>query len=262
MKTKLLIAFTLFMQMITTEVMAWGTTGHRVVAEIAERNLTKKAKKNLRKVLGYQSLAYYANYPDFVKSDPRFKDNDSWHYINLTANLSEEACFEQLEQSTDKNLYKRALVLIEELKNSQEPIEAQQEKLFYIIHILGDAHQPLHVGRPEDLGGNKVKVEWFGQPTNIHAVWDGKLVDYEKYSYTEYATVLNILSKKEIKNLQNGNLKHWLYESHVLANEIYQDAETRDDLRYEYHYKYKQMIENQMLKAGLRLAKILNNIYG
>lgn len=263
MKTKLLVAFTFILSLFSTNVWAWGTTGHRVVAEIAERNLTNKAKKNLQKVIGNQKLAYFANYPDFVKSDPRFKDNDGWHYVNLEADLNQEQCFTALEASTEKNLYKRALLLMDELENSPSlSMEKKQEMIYYLIHMIGDAHQPLHVGRPGDLGGNKVKVEWFGQPTNIHAVWDGKLVDYEKYSYTEYAEVLDVLTKKDKKSVQQGELKHWLFDSHILANEIYADAASREDLRYEYHYKYKKMVEDQMMKAGLRLAKVLNVIYG
>lgn len=263
MKTKLLVAFTFVISMFSTDVLAWGTTGHRVVAEIAERNLSNKAKKNLKKIIGDQKLAYFANYPDFVKSDPRFKDNDGWHYVNLEANLNEEDCFRALEASTEKNLYKRALLMMNELENNDQiSVDKKQEMIYYLIHMIGDAHQPLHVGRPGDLGGNKVKVEWFGQPTNIHSVWDGKLVDFEKYSYTEYAEVLDRVSKKDKKEFQNGELKHWLYDSHVLANEIYKDVESREDLRFEYHYKYKQMVEEQMMKAGLRLAKVLNELYG
>ena len=261
MKLKFLIPLCVFI-LSFSQAQAWGTIGHRVIAEIAERNLTKKAKRNIYKVTENQKLAYFANWPDFVKSDSRFKDNDSWHYINLEANLSEEECREALENSSEKNLYKRVLILIDELEKDNLSDEKEREYLYYLIHMIGDAHQPMHMGRPQDLGGNKISVKWFGQPTNIHAVWDSKLVDFEKYSYTEYAEVLDVLTKKEKKSVQQGELKHWLFDSHILANEIYADAASREDLRYEYHYKYKKMVEDQMMKAGLRLAKVLNVIYG
>lgn len=261
MKLKFLIPLCVFI-LSFSQAQAWGTIGHRVIAEIAERNLTKKAKRNIYKVTQNQKLAYFANWPDFVKSDSRFKDNDSWHYINLEANLSEEECREVLENSSEKNLYKRVLILIDELEKDNLSDEKEREYLYYLIHMIGDAHQPMHMGRPQDLGGNEISVKWFGQPTNIHAVWDSKLVDFEKYSYTEYAEVLDVLTKKEKKSVQQGELKHWLFDSHILANEIYADAASREDLRYEYHYKYKKMVEDQMMKAGLRLAKVLNVIYG
>ena len=260
MKLKFLIPLCVFI-LSFSQAQAWGTIGHRVIAEIAERNLTKKAKRNIYKVTENQKLAYFANWPDFVKSDSRFKDNDSWHYINLEANLSEEECREALENSSEKNLYKRVLILIDELEKDNLSDEKEREYLYYLIHMIGDAHQPMHMGRPQDLGGNKISVKWFGQPTNIHAVWDSKLVDFEKYSYTEYAEVLNVSSKHFKKNIQKGDFADWCYDTHVLCNEIYDNIVVDQNLRYEYHYKYKQVVEDQMMKAGLRLAKILNTIY-
>lgn len=262
MKIKLLAVACCLLFMVQTNVFAWGTTGHRVVTEIAERNLNKKAKKNLKKLLDNQTLSYFANYPDFMKSNPDYKQFDSWHYLNLEANLSKEACFEALENSTDKNLYKRSLLLIDELGEENFTKAELQEKLYYLIHMIGDAHQPMHMGRPEDLGGNKITVEYFGQRTNIHSVWDSKLVDDEKYSYTEYATILNVLTKEQKKEIQSGDLKDWLYDSHVKANHIYNEVDRNRTLRYEYQYNNKAILEAQLQKAGLRLAKILNEIYG
>src|SRR5690606_4909993 len=87
-------------------------------------------------------------------------------------------------------------------KKKELPLEKKQQYLYFLIHIIGDAHQPLHVGREEDLGGNKVTLEWFGSKTNLHTIWDSKLIDFEKYSYKEYADVLNRLPKKEIINIK------------------------------------------------------------
>lgn len=263
MKIKLLVAVAIVTTLLSAKSWAWGTTGHRIVAEIAERNLTKKAKKNLKKVIGDQKLAYFANWGDFVKSNPAYKDKDSWHYLNLEGDLNKEQCYESIENSTDKNLYKRSLLLIEDLKNNKElSNEEQREALYYLIHMIGDSQQPMHVGRPGDLGGNKITVEYFGQRTNIHSVWDSKLVDDEQYSYTEYADVLSVLDKNQIKDLQSGELKDWLYDAYLKASDIYKDVENNRTLRYEYQYKNKYILEEQLQKGGLRLAKILNEIYG
>lgn len=257
LKTILLVCVTTF----TQQTFAWGTTGHRVVAEIAERNLSKKAKKQIKKIIGNQKLAYWANWPDFIKSDKNFAFADSWHYVNIPGNLPYNQFLSELNNSSDENMYKRALILIDALKNKNLPLEKQQQYLYFLIHILGDAHQPMHVGRSEDLGGNKITVEWFGSKTNIHTVWDSKLVDYEKYSYTEYAEVLNILSKKEIKKVQEGTLENWIFDSYSLSNNIYSEVNENRNLRYEYHYLNKKNVEQQLLKGGLRLSKVLNDIY-
>lgn len=255
----LLVAMFFFMQ--TANVFAWGTTGHRVVAEIAENNLNKKAKKELAKIIGKQKLAYWANWPDFLKSDPSWKFADSWHYINMPEGLDRAQFDEKLESSTDANLYKRALVLIEELKKDDVSLKKKQEYLYYLVHIIGDAHQPLHIGRPEDLGGNRVKIEWFRKSTNLHSLWDSALVDFEKYSYTEYARVLDVHNTAYNTSLVNGNLADWIYDSYGTAGKIYASVEAGELLSYKYNYDFNSTIEDQLLKGGLRLAKILNEIY-
>lgn len=134
--------------------------------------------------------------------------------------------------------------------------------MYFIIHLLGDAHQPMHVSRAEDLGGNKIEVEFFGKKANIHRVWDSDLVDNEKYSYTEYARVLDIYNNAYYRQYTNTNFEQWLYESHQLANLIYDAVAENANLRYEYIYRFKYKMEECLLKGGIRLAHELNDIYG
>lgn len=246
----------------STQAYAWGTTGHRVVAEIAENHLSGKAKRQLKKIIGEQHLAYWANWPDFMKSNPDWKMADSWHYINFPSGLSNIEFERNLNNSSDENLYKRALILMDELKNHKNlTLQKQQENLYFLIHIIGDAHQPLHVGREEDLGGNKIQVEWFRDQTNLHSVWDTKLVDFQNYSYTEYAEVLDFHNKKFNQNLTEGNLNNWLFDSYQKSEIIYANAKSGDKLSYKYNYDNVSILEEQLLKGGLRLAKVLNEIF-
>ena len=250
-----------FLALQTTNTWAWGTTGHRVIAEIAERNLSKKAKKQLKSIIGDQKLAYWANWPDFIKSDSAWKFADTWHYVNVSSDLNREEFDAQLAASSDDNLYKRTLILIEELKDKNLSVEEKQQKLYFLIHILGDAHQPLHLGRPEDLGGNRVKLEWFRKPTNLHSLWDSALVDFDKYSYTEYADVVDVYGKKHNEVLANGTIEDWIFDSYNLANKIYADTPGESALSYKYHYQFKDAVEAQLLKGGVRLAAVLNDIF-
>lgn len=261
MKKLLYILFAVLFTFQTTDLFAWGTTGHRVVAEIAERNLSKKAKKELKKLIGNQKLAYWANYPDFLKSDPTWKFADSWHYINMPEGLDRDEFNQMMEASTDENAYKRALLLIDELKDPSISIEQKKIKLYFLIHIIGDVHQPLHIGRPDDLGGNRIKVEWFRKNTNIHSLWDSALVDFDKYSYTEYATVLDVHSKQFNNDIIKGDLNDWIYDSYQKAEEIYAATPAESSLSYRYSFDFQGTIENQLLKGGLRLADVLNDIF-
>lgn len=247
---------------LSTHVFAWGTTGHRVVAEIAEQHLSCKAKRQIKKIIGKQPLAYWANWPDFIKSDPDWKMADSWHYINFPSGLSKSDFDEKLIQSSDENIYKRVQDIINELKNHKNlSPEKKRENLYFLIHLLGDAHQPLHIGREEDLGGNRIQVEWFREQTNLHSLWDSKLIDFQNYSYTEYARVLDFHDKKFNKQLTEGNLNDWLFDAYQKSENIYANTKTGDKLSYKYNYDYVSVLEEQLLKGGLRLAKVLNEIF-
>ena len=117
---------------------------------------------------------------------------------------------------------------------------------------------PLHVGREADLGGNRVKVSWFDKQTNLHSVWDTDIVEFQQYSYSEYANNLNIANATDIKNWQESSLEEWFYESYVLANKVYASVPADGKLGYKYNYIFKADLDLQLLKGGLRLAQVLN----
>lgn len=250
--------------LLPANVFAWSMTGHRVIAEIAQRNIKSKTSQEINRLLDGLPMAYWANWPDFIKSDKtgEWDDTHVWHYVNAPGNLSENDFIEYIRNVKQENLYSVIPQLVNTLENKKLSDDERRTALIFIIHLMGDAHQPMHVGREEDLGGNKVSLFWFNSPTNLHAVWDSKLVDYEKYSYTEYAAILDIIPDTERKALRRGSLEAWLYESHLLANELYDGVENGDNLMYEYSYKYKYTMELQLQRAGLRLAAVLDMVLG
>lgn len=253
-----LLAFVLFPTML----LAWGTTGHRVIAEIAQRNIKEKTAKRINYLLDDLPMAYWANWPDFVKSDTtgEWDHTHVWHFVNAPGNLTKSDYVAAIRSVGQQNLYSEIPKLVNVLKNKVASHEEKRIALIFLIHLIGDAHQPMHVGREEDLGGNRISVFWFNDQSNIHAVWDSKLIDYEKYSYTEYATILDIMSKDQKKRFRRGSLEDWFYESYILANDIYSSVNNGDKLMYEYSYKYKSIMEVQLLKAGLRLAAVLDTV--
>lgn len=267
MKNRLTTILVIFLSCMLLQVHvagAWGMTGHRTIAEIAERHLTKRAKKNIKKLIGNQKLAYWSNWADFIKSDPdpALNSTGAWHFINTAGNLSFEDFNAALLNSPEENLYKSYLRVKSSAIHSKDLLLTEKQmNLYYIIHLFADAHQPMHVSRAEDLGGNKIEVTFFGRKSNIHRVWDSDLVDNEKYSFMEYADVLDIHDKAFYKNY-NVSFEKSLYESHQLANRIYAQVENDTNLSYKYIYQYKYIMEEALLKAGIRLANELNEIYG
>jgi len=242
---------------------AWGLTGHRVIAEIAENHLCGKTKREIKKLFGKEKMAYWANWPDFIKSDTTgvWKEASAWHYINIDPQPDFKTFDAELKKQAGPNLYTQIEVLSQKLKNKDLPEQERKTALIFLIHLMGDLAQPMHTGRAGDLGGNKIEVTYFGGKSNLHSVWDGKLIDSQKYSYTEYAKLLDIKTRKEVKAIQSGTLENWLYDSHKIANKIYSQTPNGSELGYDYQYKFNDTVERQLLYGGLRLAKLLNDIF-
>ncbi|MEZ5035447.1 MAG: S1/P1 nuclease [Chitinophagaceae bacterium] len=242
---------------------SWGVTGHRVVAEIAQRHLSKKAQKEIYDLIGRHSLASLANWPDFMKSDTtgKWKAASKWHYVDLPGNLNKEDFVDALQKLDGKNLYTQIPAMENQLKDKSLPVEERVTALKFLIHLVGDLHQPLHVGREEDYGGNKIKVFWFDEETNLHSVWDNALVNFQKYSYTEYACNIDLATDEEMQNWQEGSLADWFFDSYQLANKVYASVPADGKLGYRYNYMFQETLDTQLLKGGIRLAYLLNQVF-
>ncbi len=239
----------------------WGVTGHRTCAEIAQQHLSKKAKKELRKLIGKETLAWWSNWPDFIKSDSAWNHASPWHYVDLPGHMQKEKFIEELKKLPGKNLYTQIPAMIGELKDKSLPAEKRKIALYFLIHLTGDLHQPLHVGRDEDAGGNKIVVYWFDKKTNLHSLWDSMLIEFQQYSYSEYAKLLDIASPETVKAWQSGSLEDWFYESHVLSDVIYAASPNEAKLGYKYNFQFQKTLDEQLLKGGVRLAALLNQAF-
>jgi len=245
------------------ELFAWGTTGHRVIAEIADKNIKSKTCKKIDKLLDGYPMAYWANWADFIKSDTTdvFKHTHVWHFVNAPGGLDKQAYIDFIKSTPQENVYSEIPKLEAIIMNKQSTEDQKRIALYFLIHLVGDAHQPMHMGREEDLGGNKISVTWFRSPTNIHSVWDTRIVENENYSYTEYADILNSISKEKKQAMQAGTLEDWMYDTYLFANDIYANVYNGIELSYGYSYRYKYKMEEQLQKGGLRLAVILDRIF-
>jgi hypothetical protein len=241
---------------------AWGVLGHRIVGQIADSYLTLTAKKAISKILGNESIAMATNWADFIKSDTTLKYISPWHYADINGGLSYLEFQTYLKNDTIVDAYTQLNFLIKQLKNKQLTKDKKAMYLKLLIHIVGDIHQPLHVGHVEDEGGNKIKVTWFGTPTNLHSVWDSKIIDFQQLSYTEYATAINHTTLAQRITLQKQPLNDWFYQTYQIAGKVYNDIKPDDKLSYVYNYNYIDILNQQLLIGGVHLAALLNDIFG
>jgi S1/P1 Nuclease len=242
--------------------LAWGMLGHRIVGEIADSYLTKKTKKQIAEILGNESVAMSSNWADFIKSDPAYNYLSNWHFINFKSGLSQQQFNDFLATDTAADAYTKIKMLTAELKNKNLDADKKILYLRVLIHLVGDVHQPMHTGRLEDRGGNSIRVLWFRDSVNLHQVWDDRLINNQQLSYTEYATAINHATKDELNVMQNEPLETWLYQSYTVAEKIYGEIKTPwQKLDYKYNFDYLQTLNSQLLKGGMHLAALLNEIF-
>ena len=253
MLKKILFIVALF---ISFNAISWGLTGHRVVGEIAQKHLTGKSKKEIKRVLGHQSLAHSANWMDFVKSDSTYDHMKPWHYCTIPDGKT----YAKAGTPEEKDIIWAINDFTDQLKSDTLTLEEERFALRVLIHLVGDIHQPLHVGNGKDRGGNDVKIKFFWQNSNLHRVWDSGMIDGEKLSYTEWAKFLDHSEKGEIERLQNSTPLDWANESKAMRSSVY-DTKEASNLTYNYVFEHKAEVHKRLKEAGIRLAGLLNEIY-
>ena len=256
-KALLFIPLLFIMTSSNEDVVFWGKNGHRATGKIAEKHLTRRAKKNIDKLLKGQSLAFVSTYADEIKSDRSFNKYYSWHYVNMDLDQS----YQEAEKNPQGDLVTGIAECIKVLKDEKSTDDDKAFHLKLLVHFIGDLHQPMHIGQKEDKGGNTVQVQWFGSGTNLHSVWDSKMIDDWEMSYLELADNAADLSEEKIEAIEKGTVIEWVDEVHVLTKEVYNSVKVGENLRYRYSYNHFGTVRKQLQKGGIRLAKVLNDIF-
>ncbi|WP_456376322.1 S1/P1 nuclease [Lutibacter sp.] len=235
----------------------WGATGHRTIGKIAEDYLKGRTKRKIAEILDGQSLSLVATFGDDIKSDKRYNQFYTWHYVNMPFGVKYE--------DSNKNPEGDLVFGIEKCKTIIKDKNATKEdKAFYLkmlIHLIGDLHQPMHVGRAEDKGGNTIQVQWFNDGTNLHRVWDSNMINHFNMTYTELATNSDKISKEQVKYLQKGTIADWANETQKLAIKTYASVKIGEKLGYKYMYDNFGLVRSQLQVGGIRLAKVLNELF-
>jgi hypothetical protein len=256
------LLFILAITYLPLQSMAWGAEGHRICGQIASTYLTPKARKAIEAILGNESIAMASNWADFIKSDPDYSYLSSWHYIDFDKVLTYPEMVGYLNQDNNVDAYTKLQFLIGELKKNNLTKENKLLYLRMLIHIAEDVHQPMHVAHADDKGGNDFKVNWFNTPTNLHSVWDSQLIDFQQLSYTEYAAAINHCTAAQRAEWQKDPISKWLFESNQMAEKLYTEIKPGDTLNYKYNFTHIEQLNQRLLMAGVRLAGVLNTIFG
>lgn len=248
------------LMLVSASASAYGPTGHRVIAELASRHLSPEAKAAVEAILGDEFMAEAATWPDEMRSNPSDffrKVAGVYHYVNLPDGVT----YEESEKNPAGDAVTALANFTAILKDENAAKEDKALALRFIIHIVGDLHQPLHAGRAEDRGGNRITVVWFEEMSNLHKVWDEDLIDHKGLSFTEWTNFLDRKIKpKHIKAWQQSGPTDWLGELISYRGDIYESSK-KGILSWDYVYKYTPLLKSQLSKGGIRLAGYLNEIF-
>jgi len=280
MRRCLLPALALLM-FVARPAVAWGPEGHIITARIAELNLNEKARAQVKKILEDRSIAdsRLANWADYIKRSAQYRDkypsNSVWHYVDINVEKS------VYEPDLKDKKYADVILKIDEFRKvlADDKAEAvdRKEALLFLVHLIGDMHQPLHCAeRKGDRGGNLYSVRYKGEAIkqlNLHKVWDGHLVRevLEELEPLDRANRLNMaITPEERKSWEKHGAKEWALEAHQLAKDfVYKDVPEDKgnttpafDLDEKYVKRGKPVVADQLKRGGVRLAKVLNEILG
>lgn len=237
---------------------SWGQKGHDVTCAIAEKHLTKKANKKISEILDGKSIVYWANWMDNASHTPEYKHTSTWHYKNIDA----DETFENAKINEKGDVIRAVEKQIEALKSGKLNKEEQALSLKFLVHLVGDMHCPMHMGHKSDLGGNRWQVQYFRKGSNLHSVWDSGVIESaHKWTYSEWVEQIDINDKETNRKLAEGTPQSWGKETYEVCKTIYDATPVGSKLSYDYVSDWSETVENQLLRAGLRLASVLNDIF-
>ena len=252
------LLLTIYFLGITLSIFAYDAVGHRIIADIAYHNLTDKARSQVDKVLGVRGIVYEASWADDVRSDSKYAYSYQWHFQDLDDNMTSADMKKLMDnpKAEGEHLFFALDTLTTRLKKDKNDAEA----LKFLVHFVGDLHQPLHLGRKDDKGGNKVEMNWFGRKTNLHSIWDGAMIESERMSYSEFSRYLMDKYEPRKAEFKKHNLLQSVEAAYAVRNAIY-SYNTSDTNDYHYVYFFADKRDEMLYRGGIQLANILNALY-
>ena len=231
---------------------AWGPTGHRAVGRIAERHLTAETARRVAELLAPEQLAYVTTWPDEIRPEAAWAKAESWHWVDVPDGQS----YESAQKNPAGDILEAMARFEGVLADRSAPRAERAQAVKWLAHLVGDLHQPLHVGRGDDDGGNDILVLWFNEPSNLHAVWDGRMIEFSQLSFSELADLANHATPEQVREWQASRPIEWARESQQLRGACYELGDRR--LGYRYLHDHWPTVQRRLAQAGVRLAGALN----
>lgn len=234
-------------------IFAWGNRGHAYVAEVAFKYLDAQTKKNVVYYLDGMSIEEAANWMDAIKSDDANNHMKRWHYINIEKGATEMPKNENVVSMINQTLSEL------DAKNNLTREEIKL-RILYLFHLIGDLHQPLHVGYASDRGGNDIKLAFTNRgDSNLHSVWDSGIIESTNMMLTDILK-MNTYTPEQLDEIKKINVFVWAGQSRSYLKNAYKINDTK--INNFYVNENAKIIKSQLLNAGIRLAAVLEKYFG
>jgi hypothetical protein len=236
---------------------AWGPEGHAVVADIAVDHLSPAARQTLQELLGNTNLAQLSSWPDQIR--PVLPETGPWHYVDIPSTADGYLASRDCVQ--DNCVVAKIQWFSQMLQNPKLSPSAHIVALQFLIHLVGDLHQPFHA-LADARGGNDIPVTEFGKqqcgpyPCELHGVWDSGLIEHTGMDTQQYTAYLEKMIQNEHLEAGPDDPTQWANQSWKLAKEAMVAACT--NIGEDYFTREKPIVDRQLALAGLRLAQLLN----
>ena len=244
---------------------AWWDVGHKVVCQIAWQEIAPSTQAAIEDLLGAPESGFpkACVWADEIKNQTKYRTTRPHHYINLPRDA------DAIDLGRDCPLETGCVVRAVDrhfavLSDSESPKPRRSEALKFLAHFVGDMHQPLHAGYEADLGGNLIKVRFFGKETDLHKVWDGEMLEHHlegsEQSWKDLAQKLHLeITQEERQEWRAAKLADWAFESFRMAKHCaYRKPSGGWKLKQKYLDRHLLPVTRQLKKAGIRLAERLD----
>lgn len=235
--------------------LAWDTAAHQTVAWIAQARLTPQSKQVVDRLLAQEPGSTLASITSWA-DEHRSSENTHWHYVNFPR----KNCHYQAQRDCPDG--ECLVAKIDSFNATLHSNASDAEKLLalkFLVHLVGDIHQPLHAGFGHDKGGNRYQVQYLDEPTNLHALWDGNMVEQFHLNPEQLAQRIMTEHADQMQSITlDGGAPRWAEQSCniVLSPGFYPHHKVTSA----YLQKYAPVVQEQVLQAGVRLAEMLNTL--
>jgi hypothetical protein len=244
---------------------SWSFDAHRLICEIAWRELTPAVRERVANLIAndrpYERFSDACVWADLVRGDSVYDRYATAHYMNVPAG----------SPTVDPDIHCRETYCVIEairdltdaLANRSLDHARRREALLFLVHLVGDIHQPMHVARPNDRGGTDTRVRFFGEETNLHALWDVGLVQRALLDPWDGSRLWKSVTPAERRAWADLDPETWALESYLIAErQAYRGVAPGAALGEEYANANRHAVELRIVQAGYRLGLLLNRLLG